>query len=723
MLRRPLPVLALVSATLLAACNETPSRTPLPTAPPLPGRAPAGSAALEAQINSLINDLYAPTQRAAPHQAIAQIKSELVSGRTTAAQADIVRFVGDALGAFKAGTLQDPNGAQPPTTADALRDLLNAVTQFAGMPALFPSTGSNPLGGGSGAVAIVGPAGGTVVAAEGFGGVQFPPGALPANVVVVISRLSNPTVPMQGPLPTTLDQYPLFYDFSTSPPVPQFAVPVVAAICRLEEGQPFAPATEDIADRLRLAHPDPANPTTVQILERVEAPFLSCAGVSLSQVNVPRQSGNFFDNVLERSVAALRLAGTHTLGMVLPTPAYAVHGGLGGKTISFSPFGAVDPGARFSGIGAGNGFACVLTSTGSVYCWGRNDQSQLGAATATTCGAIACSTTPVQVSGGIIFQTIDVGYNFSCGITGTNAACWGDGRFGELGNGSQSSTATPVTVAFSPFASVTAGQTGACGLTPGGAAYCWGSNRFNELGAQSSDTCLNQSRCSTTPVAVSGGFAFASLSAGVAENCGIARTGVAMCWGGIGSGSLGNGTNDALVAVPTPVSGSTLFQRIATQSITPCALTNGGEAYCWGNNDEGLVGDGTTTNRLVPTPVGGGHQFASLASTDGEFSGEHMCAITLSGDAYCWGQNANGELGAVTSTCTADPTLPCSTVPVLVSGGHKWRSLAVGERFTCGITTDDAVYCWGQNSTGELGNGSGTDSTEPVLIVGSFGGP
>jgi alpha-tubulin suppressor-like RCC1 family protein len=98
----------------------------------------------------------------------------------------------------------------------------------------------------------------------------------------------------------------------------------------------------------------------------------------------------------------------------------------------------------------------------------------------------------------------------------------------------------------------------------------------------------------------------------------------------------------------------------------------------------------------------------------------HMCAIATGGDAYCWGGNLRGELGAPTGTCTGS-TL-CSTVPVLVSGGLKWKALAVGLEFTCGVSTTDAVYCWGANTFGQLGNGATTDSTVPVQVTGSFGG-
>jgi alpha-tubulin suppressor-like RCC1 family protein len=716
MLRRSLYVLAASIAIALTACDDG---TPSPTLPVAPSavQSPAGNAALEAQVNGLINALYTPSSQGAAFASFARIKAAVASGRTGDAQQSIITFVRDALAAFNTGQLQDPNGNQPPSTVDALRDLLNSVSTFGGLAPPIPP--SNPLGG-DGAVSVVDPPFKTVVAARGFGGVQFPPGALPADVIVVVERLPNPTVEKQGPLPTTLDQYPLFYDFSTTPPVAQFAQPVTVGICRLEAGEPFGPATQAIADRLVLAHPNPTNPTTVELLEKVAAPFVSCAGVSLARATFPGESRT----MLARAVDILRGTGARAVGLFLPTPLYAVHGGLGGLTRSFSPFGTVDPGLKLRAIGLGAHHACVLTTSGAAFCWGLNDQSQLGASTATTCGAVTCSTTPMAVSGAVTFQTLDVGGDFACGLSGTGVRCWGSGANGELGNGSQANSATPVVVAASPLKFVTVGNSHACALTATGSAVCWGSNQQNALGTATGTACGFP--CSTTPVAVSGGLTFDSLSAGVQESCGVTAADAGFCWGGIaGLGVLGNGTTAGAAASPVAIAGGLTLRDVQVEGASPCALTTTGQAYCWGNNIAGQVGDGSTTQRLVPVPVAGGLTFASLAAASGQNNVlSHMCAITTAGDAYCWGGNSKGELGAATgSACTFGGPTPCSTVPVLVSGGHSWRALAVGLEFTCGITTSDAVYCWGANTFGQLGNGTTVSSIVPVLVSGSFGGP
>ena len=676
------PFVALLAVSGAVACSDQPPSSPLRPGEPGLAQGPAQQAVAVAQINALINALFEPTSRGAIHRDFAKVHAMVAGKRTDDARQAIVAFFESALEAFEDDELQDPNGASPPSIPDALRDLLNTVAQFGGMAPPIPP--SNPLGA-DGAVRVVGPAGATVVTSSGFGGVQFPPGALAEDVILVIERLSNPTTPKSGPLPTTRDQYPLFYGFSISPGVAQFAHPVLVGICQLAVGSPLGPPTLTVANRLQLAHPNPATPSTIELLAREAAPFIACGGVS----------------------------------------------GVGGKTTSFSPFGAVDPGApgpvvTGQAIAAGSHHACVLTSAGSAFCWGINEQAQLGASTSTTCTAIPCSRAPVAVSGGFTFQSIDAGGDDTCGlIAGGTVRCWGAGPKGQLGNGSFSNSAVPVAVGGSPLTSVSVGASHACALTPGGVALCWGSNTNNELGATSTGSCLGA--CSATPLAVTGGLVFSTITAGVRHSCGLTSAGAAFCWGGTdGLGLLGNGTLAGLATAPTPVSGGLTLKDIASDGPAACALDTNGQAYCWGTNTVGQVGDGTTLTRTVPTPVSGGHTFARLATTGAQNSGlSHMCAITTEGVAYCWGANSSGQLGGSRGTmCNFGLPIFCELIPVLVSGGHTWRELAVGQNFTCGITVSKAIYCWGSNEQGQLGDGSLISSSpSPRLVAGSLSPP
>ena len=133
-------------------------------------------------------------------------------------------------------------------------------------------------------------------------------------------------------------------------------------------------------------------------------------------------------------------------------------------------------------------------------------------------------------------------------------------------------------------------------------------------------------------------------------------------------------------------------------------MTTSGAAYCWGLNNVGQLGDNTTTDRLVPRAVAGGHTFAALSA-----GGFHTCGVTTSGEAYCWGLGGNGQLGDNTTTGHLFPTL--------VEGDLAFAALSAGVVHTCGVTTTGSVYCWGRNGQGEVGDGTTTTRHVPTAVV------
>lgn len=687
---------------VVMACGEQSPTRPLSESGALTAQGPASQAALEAQINGLITALYPPQEQGDVVRDFARIKAQVASGRTADAQTSIVTFVQTLLGDLAAGDLEDPNGAQPPSTADALASLVNSVAQFGGLPAPIPP--SNPLGG-DGAVAVVGPAGGTVVASSGFGGVQFPPGALPANVIVVVSRLPNPTTPATGPLPTTFAQYPLFYDFSTTPPVAQFAQPVLVGICQLEVGQPFGPPTQTVANRLQLAHPNPANPTTVELLAREAAPFVDCSGVTLAQARQQRQG----EGILASALGRIRDLGTRALATFRPTPLYAVHGGLGGKTTSFSPFGAVDPGGITPIVGqlaAGANHACAIAASGQTWCWGTRQNNPLGDGAPSSLAVSA----PVPVAGNPAFTQITSSGLHSCGLLASGTAmCWGRNVFGELGRGPFGPSTVPVQVLGGPFREISANRLTTCAVDLSNDAWCWGANQRGELGNPAFSS-------SNVPVLVATTLKFQNISAGWLHTCGIQTGGpaaAAHCWGEgdfVGAGPVPD--------QPTPiaVTGGLTFTQLSAGVTHTCGLTQTGAAYCWGRNTRGELGDGSTIDRLVPTPVSGGLSFVVITSGVRilqPITAAHTCGLTTTGATYCWGSNDLGQLG--------DGTTADRLVPTPVSTSQVFVAISAGGEFTCGMTAARKVFCWGSNGQGELGSGiAGGISTTPVAVPAPF---
>lgn len=185
------------------------------------------------------------------------------------------------------------------------------------------------------------------------------------------------------------------------------------------------------------------------------------------------------------------------------------------------------------------------------------------------------------------------------------------------------------------------------------------------------------------------------------------------------------GSTTLTVSAPdaTPVTVSVHVVRLSFVAVVAggwhnCALTSEGIAYCWGDNWFGAVGHGLgSTGVSTPAAVAGGLVFSQLSAGE-----NHSCGITTSGDAFCWGLNKSGQLGAPsTERCgVADHEFDCSTRPVRVSGGLQVTSISAGETHTCAVATSGAAYCWGDNPFGELGTGSTTASPTPVAVAGGI---
>ena len=290
--------------------------------------------------------------------------------------------------------------------------------------------------------------------------------------------------------------------------------------------------------------------------------------------------------------------------------------------------------------------------------------------------------------------------------------CWGNNTRGELGTPSTETCFESTPCSTRPVA-VSGGLTfttlselwaHACGLTAGGAAYCWGINYAGQLGDGTTTP-------RTVPTPVAGDLSFASISAGYGHTCGVTASGAAYCWGGESAdapwdeaeGQLGDGTTTRRL-VPTPVAGGLTFTAVSVGMLHTCGITTSGAAYCWGFNKSGELGDGTTTQRLVPTPVAGGLTFASISAS------WSTCGVTTSGEAYCWGGNGNGVLG--------DGTTTGRLVPTRVAGGHRFTDVRIAEMHTCGVSTSGAALCWGRNQWGQLGDGTATARQVPTPVAG-----
>ena len=372
-------------------------------------------------------------------------------------------------------------------------------------------------------------------------------------------------------------------------------------------------------------------------------------------------------------------------------------------------------------IAAGSEFTCALTVEGRAYCWGDNSTGEIGDST------FIPHLTPSATLTTHTFVAIYAGNTTACALDHAGVAwCWGDDPSQPGVRLSFLYTPHPVH-APAAFRSLTVGRKFACGLDGSGNAYCWGENGFGQLGV--GDTLTH-----AAPTRVVGGLHFATIAAGFFSTCAVTTGGDGYCWGNGTFGELGTG--DTLSASqPTRVAGNHQFASLSGGAIHQCGITVDGTALCWGTNSSGQLGDGSGEARLTPTPVVGGLHFTALRSHRANSIFGSTCGLTAAGDVYCWGWNANGQLG-VDIASTSDPcttiqpqgtnnvpgvvTDVCSFRPIKVPGIANAVAIDAGMSHSCALTAAAELLCWGQNRSGELGDGSGLDHTTPVSPAGGL---
>ncbi len=272
-----------------------------------------------------------------------------------------------------------------------------------------------------------------------------------------------------------------------------------------------------------------------------------------------------------------------------------------GSTLTSSVPVPVSGGLRFASISVGDHMTCGVTGGGAAYCWGVDTLYAVGDRSDNI-----DSSSPVRVSGGLTFTHVETGFQFACGLTPDGAAyCWGYNGHGQLGDGDTRSSGTPVRVAIAErVASLAVGRTHACALTGQGAEYCWGSNDAGQLG----NGTVPSGRVGpppgiSVPAVVSGGPAFASIDAGGLFTCGVTPGGAAYCWGDDFWGQLGDGRSLTASGTPVRVSGGHAFATVTAGFSHACGITSSGQLYCWGDNSAGALGQATKQVRLRTRPV------------------------------------------------------------------------------------------------------------------------
>jgi alpha-tubulin suppressor-like RCC1 family protein len=416
-------------------------------------------------------------------------------------------------------------------------------------------------------------------------------------------------------------------------------------------------------------------------------------------------------------------------------------------------------------LSAGYEHACALKANGSAACWGLNSSGEVGDSTTVTrtiTTAVTGLTDAVAISAGGYANASANGNQYrgrSCAIKANGSAvCWGDS--GYAGSGSGVVQATPTAVAgLTDTAALSLGGDHTCALKASGAIACWGNNLVGQIGDGTAGGVPTKLVAFPDPGGSSSLVLLtdtAELSAGGFSTCVRKTDGAVACWGLNTSGQLGNGITSTQSLSPTVVANLTNTVEISASWEYTCVRKTDSTVVCWGANYAGQLGNGTTTQSLTPTIVNNltgtvelsaGYAHACARKTDGtvvcwgaNFSnqlgngtpgglglnpglvanltdtvqissgGDHTCARKSDGTVVCWGDNSFGQLGNGTTTQSLTPTL--------VNNLTDTVEISTGFRHTCARKKDNSVVCWGLNNNGQLGNGvTATQSVSPTVVT------
>jgi alpha-tubulin suppressor-like RCC1 family protein len=412
-------------------------------------------------------------------------------------------------------------------------------------------------------------------------------------------------------------------------------------------------------------------------------------------------------------------------------------------------------------VKTGNYHTCVLTNSGVMKCWGKNDAGQLGRGTTSIQENIPAVVTGLGGAASAI-SVASMAYTpgYSCAVVGGAAKCWGYNGHGQLGNGSTTNSSSPVSVTglSSNVTDISTAITFACAIVNGGV-KCWGNNAFGQLGNGTTTS-------STTPVDVTGlgsGSGVTSISAGSGSACAVlGGAGGIKCWGRNDYGQLGNNSTtdsttpvNVIAAAPGPT-------KVATARYQSCAIFGGG-LQCWGANGWGQLGNGNFTSQLTPVPVTGltSNVIDFDVGGDDNQGNSYVCAVVNTGAVLCWGRNYFGyafgpsgtsqsnvpfahssitsgatsiSVSAETSCAKIGSSVKCwgyDTYGVFARVGHSFNlkpfdnlfssnvtQFSIGDYGTSCVVVNGGAKCFGSNNSGSMGSGSFNSSPTPTDVVG-----
>lgn len=387
---------------------------------------------------------------------------------------------------------------------------------------------------------------------------------------------------------------------------------------------------------------------------------------------------------------------------------------------------AAEAGATFHAnivraVGFGLGHSCALLDPDVLRCFGDGTDGQLGYGDTRSRGdgvGPAANAADVDLPA---ISDVGLGNWHSCAISDGDVYCWGrnqDGQLGmgDFGAGANSTPRGPLDFGGATVSDVEGGAFHSCALA-GGDVRCWGRGNDGVLGT--GDTSMR-----TRPgprVAIFGDDAVAKLAVGGLHNCVLLQTGSVRCWGANQAGQLGYGDTAPRGTTTASVGDVDLGGDIAEQLVTggshTCVLLRGGAVRCWGRNDEGQLGLNDTTprgNKPIDLPLQENVPLPdeALEITAGN---SHTCARLRNGGVYCWGWNFGGQLGYGDTENRGDGLGPnVADRPLAFGSTTVDHILAHKTNTTCAIVGGGELSCWGYGGNGQLGYGNTTNRGDGV---------
>ena len=330
-----------------------------------------------------------------------------------------------------------------------------------------------------------------------------------------------------------------------------------------------------------------------------------------------------------------------------------------------------------------------------------------------------------QQAHSIALDSFDSGLRFNCVLNGGQVKCWGQGNYGQIGNGSMGNQPHPVTVvdgngnALGDVVEITAGDYHACVLQSNGRMWCWGRADYGQLGHDNTDT----HRPNAVEVYADNSNTVLSeivhIHAGASHTCALKSNGQVLCWGNGTSGQLGNGASSSEYYPVTVESSADValdgIVALSAGGANTCALKSDGQVLCWGNQQYGRLGNGSTSsgtiNRPTSVKLGSGSDPEDFLDdvVQIDTGNEHSCAIKSDKKAWCWGRGRDRKFGNGSDSN--------QSYAIAVHSSQNINQITLGREHTCAILEDRTAYCWGRATSGQLGHGATPSHSNGVAVA------